>query len=101
MEPDRLIVGMTVGRGQRNRSAYFVAGAASREGDSFVWIIDRNGWKSVTNDAERVCAELARAFGGGVRIIYLDSTGEGWDELRHDNGVFIGYVPARHLGIST
>jgi len=61
-----------------------------------VWIVDLNRGSSVTNDAERVVAELNDRF-PGFRIIYRDSMGN-WDELKHDNGKFTGFKPARALG---
>jgi len=63
-----------------------------------VWIRDQDcGSKSVTNDAEAVCAILHRSY-PNHRIIYRDSSGD-WDELAHDRGWFIGFRPARYLAI--
>lgn len=112
-------VGSTVGHGERLRSSYTVLAEAVRkerlflppghpilnppgvpaEQGHFVWIRDDNGWRSITDDAERVCIEIARSFGGGVRIIYMDTEGK-WDELVHQNGEFKAFRPARHLGIT-
>jgi hypothetical protein len=64
-----------------------------------VWIVDLDlaGRRSVTNDAEAVCALLQRSY-PNHRIIYMDSMGL-WDELAHDRGWFIGFRPARDLAI--
>ena len=62
-----------------------------------VWIVDEDGWKSVTNDAERVCADVNRLY-HGFRIIYRDTDGN-WDELVHLDGHFNNYAEARGLGI--
>ena len=62
-----------------------------------VWIADENVGKSVTNDAERVVAELSVRY-PGYRIIYRDTDGK-WDELLHKDGVFIDFLPARHLSL--
>jgi hypothetical protein len=64
-----------------------------------VWIVDTDqlGKRSVTNDAEAVCAAVNRAY-PAHRIIYRDSDGN-WDELAHDRGWFIGFRPARDLAI--
>jgi hypothetical protein len=65
-----------------------------------VWITDEDGHgcKSVTNDAERVCAVVNAAY-PCHRIIYRDTMGK-WDELAHDNGRFTGYLPARSMDIN-
>ena len=55
-----------------------------------VWIIDEDGPLSVTNDAERVVAELFALY-GDRRIIYRDTDGN-WDELQHRGAVFIGFA---------
>jgi len=63
-----------------------------------VWIVDTNeGGPSVTNTADQVCQLLNRSY-PAHRIIYRDSSGD-WDELAHDRGWFIGFRPARDLGI--
>lgn len=60
--------------------------------EDMVWIVDLDrGNRSVTNDAERVVAELAKQY-GERRIIYRDSMGR-WDELVHEAGRFTGYRP--------
>lgn len=93
-----ITVGGTVG-GERDRSCYRVLAEGERANDGHcVWIEDLDGYKSVTNDAERVTQELAASFGGRVRIIYKDTSGL-WDELMHVNGKFETYAPARHLGL--
>lgn len=58
-----------------------------------VYLVDRDGAISVTNDAERVCAEV-NAEHPGVRIIYCDTDGN-WDELLHVAGAFQAFAPAR------
>ena len=60
-----------------------------------VWILDEDGPLSVTNDAERVVAELFKTY-GDRRIIYRDTDGN-WDELQHRGSVFTGFAPAREL----
>lgn len=52
---------------------------------------DASPTMTVTNDAEAVVAEVAKAH-GDARIAYLDTDGR-WDELRHDAGVFRGFAP--------
>ena len=52
--------------------------------------LDRGG-RSVTNDADAVVEELVVAF-SAKRIVYRDTTGR-WDELRHENGCFVGFAP--------
>ena len=66
--------------------------------DVFVFIIDLNGQRSVTNDAENVVSELHKRY-PGKRIVYRDSMNQ-WDEMKHDNNgnfvdfiVYKGYVP--------
>lgn len=64
---------------------------------SCVLVVDRNGPKSVTNDAERVCRELHAFYETRLlnnhtyRVIYRDSRGE-WSELSHQGGNFLGFV---------
>ena len=66
------------------------------ETEETIWIVDLDdGGMSVTNDAESVVAQVVKEY-GDKRIIYRDSDGR-WDELRHINGVFIGYAPAPNL----
>lgn len=52
--------------------------------------LDRGG-RSVTNDAEAVVEELAAAH-LARRIVYRDTAGR-WDELRHEDGRFVGFAP--------
>ncbi len=62
-----------------------------------VFLVDLDrGNVSVTNDADRVVAEVHKLH-PGKRIFYRDSMGN-WDELDHKNGVFTGYLPARARG---
>jgi hypothetical protein len=50
-----------------------------------------NQFKTVTNDAAYVLAELNETYGpGSRRIFYKDSSGE-IDEIIHKNGVFTGF----------
>lgn len=51
---------------------------------------DTNPIKSVTNDAERVVAEVNRAH-PGKRIFYYDTEGD-ITELVHDKGRFVKFV---------
>src|SRR3990172_6930008 len=76
-------------------SKFDVVKAAREAG--MVWIVDRNGAQSVTNYAEAVCAALSVEY-GNARIIYRDSMGL-WDELKHECGRFLGFAPARWLGV--
>lgn len=62
----------------------------SADPEKIVWIKDDNGLRSVTNDAERVCRVVNKAY-PGHRIIYRDSDGQ-WDELKHKDGVFLDFV---------
>lgn len=59
-----------------------------------VWIVDlanECATMSVTNDAENVVANIAKSY-GNRRIFYKDTDGR-WDELVHDNGRFLRFVP--------
>lgn len=56
-----------------------------------VFIVDLNGDKSVTNDAEAVVAKLHSVF-PGYRIVYRDTQND-WDELVHRNGTFVTFRP--------
>jgi hypothetical protein len=59
----------------------------------FIYLEDtgHNQFKTVTNDAAYVLAELNEAYGpGSRRIFYKDSSGE-IDEIIHKNGVFTGF----------
>lgn len=49
------------------------------------------GARSVTNDAEKVVADVVQQY-GDKRIFYCDSTTT-WDELVHKNGVFDQFAP--------
>lgn len=57
-----------------------------------VWIVDNDDGRSVTNDAERVVAELVARF-GNRRFFYRDTIGR-WDELKHDGRAFVGFAPS-------
>jgi hypothetical protein len=74
--------------------------------EDLVLIVDEDrGAMSVTNDAERVIAKLARDGAlAGRRVLYRDSDGC-WDELRHDGARFTGFASigrpvSRELAIS-
>jgi hypothetical protein len=54
-----------------------------------VFLIDGDVGMSVTNDAEQV-VEYVNNLHPGKRIVYRD-TDNNWDELEHNNGVFIGF----------
>lgn len=63
--------------------------------DHFVLIEDLDEGLSVTNDANHVVADLHRTISGDIthwRVYYRDTDGR-FDELRHENGCFIGYAP--------
>lgn len=60
-----------------------------------VWIVDYDGERSVTNDAEAVVAAL-HVEHPGFRVIYRDTMGL-WDELKHEAGRFVGFAPARDM----
>lgn len=61
-----------------------------------LWLVDLDGPRSVTNDAERVCEELSHLYPGS-RLFYRDTDGN-WDELVHDAGRFLRFAPARFAG---
>jgi len=63
--------------------------------DEMVWIRDLDAGRSVTNDAERVCDELAIEY-GNRRIVYRDTDGN-WDELVHEHGKFLSFASARGM----
>lgn len=60
---------------------------------SFIYLIDLDGKKSITNDAEAICAEVVHCH-GCKRIAYRDSQGE-WGELIHENGRFATFAPLK------
>lgn len=63
--------------------------------DEVILVTDLDlGGRSVTNDAEGVIGDLARAglLRPGVRVIYRDSR-QVWDELTVRNGRFAGFAP--------
>ena len=66
-----------------------------RVDDNTVWMLDGDGPISITNDAEQIVERLHRQY-GNRRIVYRDNDGE-WRELRHRNGVFIGFAPAQEI----
>ena len=58
-----------------------------------IYLVDRDGPMSVTNDAEAVVKFINDMY-PGRRIIYCDTMGN-WDELLHDNGRFTDFAPYR------
>ena len=64
-----------------------------------ITIEDLNQGKSVTNDAERVVAELLGQYGASHRIFYYDTMGN-HDELCHDGVRFTHFAPARDQALS-
>lgn len=56
-------------------------------------ISDRTNTRSITNDADRVCAELYKRY-GNVQFFYIDTMGN-VDELVHKHGEFVCFSPAR------
>lgn len=56
-----------------------------------VFIVDCDGQKSITNDAEAVVSYV-NYWHPNRRIIYQDTMGE-WGELKHSKGVFAGFSP--------
>lgn len=79
-----------------NRAKYS-AGLDDQGTPPVIWVVDEqeDGAASVTNDAERVVAEVVKLYGDLI-IIYQDSDGL-WDQLRHKSGVFesFGHVGGR------
>ena len=58
--------------------------------------LDETGCRSVTNDADRVIADLNSTLDGGIgsrKVVYLDSD-KRWDFLEHHQGRFTGFAPA-------
>lgn len=76
------------------RAEYAIVSCA----DELITLEDLHGPKSVTNDAERVVADILRWKGGFTksgslrRIHYYDSDGR-LDELVHDGYRFTGFAP--------
>jgi hypothetical protein len=62
--------------------------------DRRICLVDLNGQRSVTNDAEAVVSEVLHNCPNAAnkKIVYRDSTGE-WDELCHDGKEFTGFAP--------
>ena len=70
-----------------NNSHYTV----TRTAEGAVFLIDLcMGGATVTNDAERVVAELLRVYGGSRKFFYLDSDRR-WGVLEHDGLKFAGF----------
>ena len=79
------------------RSRYRIA--ARGDVGKIVWLVDEDGEKSITNDAERVCEEINKQF-PGYRILYR-GTDDVWTELCHLDGSFIYFADARGQGVQT
>lgn len=75
----------------RHRSSYSMVDSPKPE--EAVFLVDNDGPLSVTNDAERVVAEVLAAH-PGRRIFYRDSMGS-WDELKHNGEAFTGFAPPK------
>jgi hypothetical protein len=75
-----------------NNRAKYSAGV-DHGGPDIIWVVDEqeDGAASVTNDAERVVAEVVRIHGNNP-IVYRDSDGR-WDGLLHEDGEFTGFQP--------
>lgn len=70
------------------RGAWF---SFERDDGEFVYIIDHDGPRSVTNEAENVVAFLHSQY-PGRRFMYRDTQGR-WDELLHKAGIHTGWAP--------
>lgn len=65
-----------------------------RETDSYILLRDEGPWDThltITNDAERVVAKLAKRL-AGRGLYYIDSQGD-IDEIVVRNGLFAGFYP--------
>lgn len=66
-------------------------------------LVDLQGPKTITNDAELIVADLVRAklLRDTDKLIYRDSDGR-WDEISHVLGRFDGFCPlnAPNLGVA-
>lgn len=61
--------------------------------DTLVLILDQDGSRSVTNDAQGVIDRLAVELGGlGLRRVFYRDTMGRFDELKVDQGRFIGFA---------
>lgn len=64
-----------------------------------VVVLDQNGPRSVTNDAERVCREMFAFYDQHHPIVYRDTEGA-WDELEHAQGAFVNFRrPSARRGV--
>ena len=62
--------------------------------DTLVLILDQDGPRSVTNDAQGVIDRLAAELGGlGLRRIFYRDTMGRFDELKVEDGRFVGFAP--------
>jgi hypothetical protein len=62
--------------------------------DTLVLILDQDGPRSVTNDAQGVIDRLAAELGGlGLRRIFYRDTMGRFDELKVEQGRFVGFAP--------
>lgn len=69
----------------------------TRATDPIVLIVDvgHGAYRSVTNDAEWVVAQLAPTL-NGRKLFYIDSTGDAVDELLVEDGKFAGFLCMVH-----
>lgn len=58
---------------------------------NFVYLVDLDIGRSVTNDADNVCKHINYLY-PNKRIVYKDTQGE-WTELCHVDGKFTVYAP--------
>lgn len=70
----------------KNQSQYSATLEREESPCPIICVIDEDGPRSVTNDAENVVAQVVAQYGDHP-VIYRDSDGV-WDELVHRNGVF-------------
>ncbi len=62
--------------------------------EKIVYFTDMDVGRSMTNDAENV-VEYSNLQYPGYRVMYQD-TMKNWDEMVHENGVFVGFKPGKH-----
>lgn len=56
-----------------------------------VFIVDLDGPKSITNDAEAVVAQLLKQYGTDTEIFYRDTEGD-WAQLLHNRQEFAAFA---------
>lgn len=71
----------------KRRSAYTVI----QSDEHAVFLVDNDGALSVTNDAERVCAEVRRAY-TSKHIVYRDTLNQ-WEEMIMGPGGKVDFSP--------